>query len=192
MRDIPSSSCRAVFRFFISSVIVQGLALAAANAAFFSPAENVWWIVSIGLLIIALVHASWLALASDLRHRDHIGKLKDEFALEREKLRNSAEKEKHYLVAETQRRISREAAAQTARANFRAGSLAAAAVAIGALMMMAQLFTLGWVAIGTAGGGVAGYLLRRRHERVQQEAVVAAKQTAVVVEGTLLESKDTS
>jgi|GEM_PF-4500107 len=56
-------------------------------------------------------------------------------------------------------------------------------------MMMAQLFTLGWIALGTAGGGVAGYLLRRRHERLQQEAVVAARQAPVVVEGTLLESE---
>lgn len=182
-----------VIRFFISSVIVQSLALASAIAAYMSPSENVWWLVSLGLLIIALVHASWLALASDLRHRDHIGTLKDQFSLEREKIRSAAEKEKHNLVAETQRRISREAAAQTARANFRAGSLAAAAVAIGALMMMAQLFTLGWIALGTAGGGVAGYFLRRKHERLQQEAAVAAAAVAakpdpVVVEGRLLES----
>ncbi|MEM6988697.1 MAG: hypothetical protein AAF499_19505 [Pseudomonadota bacterium] len=180
-----------MIRFFISSVLVQGLALAAAIGAFMSPAENIWWLVSIGLLIIALVHASWLSLASDLRHRDHIGKLKDEFSMEREKIRNAAEKEKHNLVAETQRRISREAASQTARANFRAGSLAAAAVAIGGLMMMAQLFTLGWIAIGTAGGGVAGYILRRRHERLQREASVAAEQAPVVVEAKLIESEKT-
>ena len=177
-----------MIRFFISSVLVQSLALAATIGAFLSPAENVWWLVAIGLVIIALVHASWLSLASDLRHRDHVGKLKDEFSLEREKIRNAAEKEKHNLVAETQRRISREAAAQTARANFRAGSLAAAAVALGGLMMLAQLFTLGWIALGTAGGGVAGYLLRRRHERLQREASVAAQAAPVVVEGTLLES----
>lgn len=173
----------------MSSLLVQSLALAAAIAAFGSPAENIWWLVGVGVLIVALVHASWLSLASDLRHRDYIGKLKDEFSIEREKIRNAAEKEKHNLVAETQRRISREAASQTARANFRAGSLAAAAVAIGGLMMMAQLFTLGWVAIGTAGGGIAGYILRRRHERLAKEAQVAAKRTPVVVEGKLIESE---
>jgi len=74
-----------------------------------------------------------------------------------------------YQQHDTHKLVSKEAARASARANTKVGLIAAVAVVGGVTLIAAQMFALGILTLSTAGGGLAGYLMRLRQEKANKE-----------------------
>ena len=119
------------------------------------------WPIVVVLVVIGLVAAFWFnAMAVNMRSSE-IERLRSEFASEREALRVKAERDKTREVRRSHKVIASETRRVTAKANFKVGAAMTGAVAVGALMMLTNFFTLGLVLLTGAGGALGGYLLRR-------------------------------
>jgi len=118
--------------------------------------------LAIPLLIIALILAFWFSSIAGHHSKDAIGKVKDDFANEREKLRNNAQRAKERVIKDAHKNITQETKKAHAKANFKVGAAFAAALGIGALFVFAQMVTAGLLAITATGGVMGGYYWRGR------------------------------
>ncbi|MCO4844760.1 MAG: hypothetical protein KC427_01925 [Sulfurovum sp.] len=114
------------------------------------------------LLIISLVVAFWFSSIAGHHSKDAIGKVKDDFANERDKLRVNAQRAKDRVIKEAHKNIAKETQKAHAKANFKVGAAFAAALGVGALFIFAQMVTAGLLAITGAGGVMGGYYWRGR------------------------------
>lgn len=118
--------------------------------------------LAIPLLIIALVVAFWFSSIAGHHSKDAIGKVKDNFANERDKLRVNAQRAKERVIKEANKNITKETQKAHAKANFKVGAAFAAALGVGALFIFAQMVTAGLLAITATGGVMGGYYWRGR------------------------------
>lgn len=116
--------------------------------------------IAIPLLIIALIIAFWFNSIAGYHSKDAIGKVKDDFANEKEKIHANAQRAKERVIKEAQKDITKEATKTHAKANFKVGAAFAAALGIGALFVFAQMVTAGLLAIAATGGVMGGYYWR--------------------------------
>ena len=139
-------------------------------------------IIGLGLMLSVLA-SLWFASIATHRHKDQLSKTIEQYAREREDIRVKAERQKIKIIRQSQQQISRETGRAHAKANFKVGAAFAGMAAIGALMLFTQFVTAGLLVMSTAGGGVMGYLMRRRQElRVQKKLTEAENKTFGVLE----------
>jgi len=137
--------------------------------------------LSIPLLFIALIVAFWFSSIAGHHSKDAIGKVKDDFANEREKLRTNAQRAKDRVIKEAHKNISKETQKAHAKANFKVGAAFAAALGIGALFVFAQMVTAGLLAITATGGVMGGYYWRgRRLENERLREIESPKDLDVI------------
>lgn len=116
--------------------------------------------LAIPLLFIALIVAFWFTSMAGHYGKDAIGKAKDEFANEREKLLLNAHRAKERVIKDAQKNITRESTKTHAKANFKVGAAFAGALGVGALFVFAQMVTAGLLALAATGGAMGGYYWR--------------------------------
>ena len=116
--------------------------------------------VVIPLLLIALIVAFWFSSIAGHHSKDAIGKVKDEFANERDKLRVNAQRAKERVIKEAHKNIAKETKKAHAKANFKVGAAFAGALGVGALFIFAQMMTAGLLAISASIGAMGGYYWR--------------------------------
>ena len=127
--------------------------------------------LAIPLLIISLVVAFWFNSIAGHHSKDAIGKAKDDFANEKEKIRANAQRAKERVIKESHKNIAKETQKAHAKANFKVGAAFAAALGVGALFIFAQMVTAGLLAITATGGVMGGYYWRGRrleNERLRE------------------------
>lgn len=118
--------------------------------------------LAIPLVIIAIIVAFWFSSIAGHHSKDAIGKVKDDFANERDKLQANAQRAKERVIKEAHKNIAKETKKAHAKANFKVGAAFAAALSVGALFIFAQMLTAGLLAITATGGVMGGYYWRGR------------------------------
>lgn len=124
-----------------------------------------WLRLVIPVLIAGLLTAFWFGSIAARQRKDKISRLKEDHAKERESIRVTAERAKSELVKQAQRKTLQEVKRASMRANIKIGLAFAGATGLGALLVLTQFMTLGWLTLAAAGGGLGGYLLRIRQEK---------------------------
>jgi len=94
--------------------------------------------------------------------------LQEEHAKEREKIRVNAERQKIRLVNKNHKQILKETRRAHTAANFKIGAILAGFFTLGGIMLYSQFITIGLLALTTGGGGLAGYLVRLKQEKISQ------------------------
>ncbi len=119
-------------------------------------------IVRVGtpLLFIALIIAFWFNSIAGHHSKDAVGKVKDHFANEREKIRINAQRAKERAVKTIRKESAKETAKAHAKANFKVGAAFAGMLGVGALFVFAQMLTAGLLAISATVGAMGGYYWR--------------------------------
>lgn len=175
-----------MFRFLPGILLIQLATAGLLFAVFKSGLTQEMLLIIIGLgLMLSVLAALWFASIATHRHKDQLTRTIEQYAREREDIRVRAEQQKIKILRQSQKQISRESSRVNAKANFKVGAAFAAVAAIGALMLFTQFVTAGLLLMSTAGGGIMGYLVRRRQElRMQQKLVEAENQALQVLEKT--------
>jgi hypothetical protein len=128
--------------------------------------------ITIPLLFIALIVAFWFNSIVGHHSKDAIGKVKDDFVNEREKIRTNAQRAKDRAVKAVQKESAKETAKAHAKANFKVGAAFAGMLGVGALFIFAQMLTAGLLAISASIGAMGGYYWRgRRFENNRLEEI---------------------
>lgn len=130
--------------------------------------------VAIPLLLIALILAFWFNSIAGHHSKDAIGKVKDHFTNEREKIRTNAQRAKDRAVKAVQKESAKETAKAHAKANFKVGAAFAGMLGVGALFVFAQMLTAGLLAISATVGAMGGYYWRGK--RIQNNRLKALEQ----------------
>lgn len=155
------------------SLAIQIAALVVTLGVFQVGTTDAWIAAGIYLLTSSFIFAYLIKLLSDIRVKDATAAEREKYLAERERIKVEAEQEKLNMVRDTHKQVSKEAAKASARANAKIGLIAAVAVAGGVALIAAQAFALGILMLSTAGGGLAGYLMRIQQEKKQQLKKVA-------------------
>ena len=116
--------------------------------------------IAVPLLVIALVVAFWFNSIAGHHSKDAIGKMKDDFHNEREKIRTNAQRAKSRAVNAVRKESAKETARAHAKANFKVGAAFAGMLGVGALFVFAQMLTAGLLAISATVGAMGGYYWR--------------------------------
>ncbi len=124
-----------------------------------------WLRLVIPVLIAGLLTAFWFSSIAARQRKDKINRLKEDHAKERESIRVNAERAKSELVKKAQRKTLQEVKRASTRANIKIGLAFAGAAGLGAVLILTQFLTLGWLTLAAAGGALGGYLLRIRQEK---------------------------
>ena len=124
-----------------------------------------WLRLVIPVLIAGLLTAFWFGSIAARQRKDKINRLKEDHAKERESIRVNAERAKSELVKQAQRKTLQEVKRASTRANIKIGLAFAGAAGLGAVLILTQFLTLGWLTLAAAGGALGGYLLRIRQEK---------------------------
>ncbi len=162
-----------MMRLFALCLIIQVAAAAVALGVYQVGTRDAWLAAGCYLLVSSFIFSYWLKLLSDIRVKDVTSEVREKFLAERERIKVQAEQEKLSMVRDTHKQVSREAARASARANTKIGLIAVAAVFGGITLIATQMFALGILTLSTAGGGLAGYLMRVRQERNAQHRRLA-------------------
>jgi len=123
-----------------------------------------WLSLLIPLLVIGFFAAFWFSSLAKHQIKDEITAAASQHAREKEKLQINAERAKTRLVKKTQQQIAREGQLAHSKANFKVGAAFAGTIALGGLMLITELLTLGLLTMSTAGGALGGYLFRAKKE----------------------------
>ncbi|MGB0867582.1 MAG: hypothetical protein ACPGSC_13815, partial [Granulosicoccaceae bacterium] len=150
-------------------LLIQVAAVVVTLGVFRVGTNDAWIAAGIYLISSSFIFAYWIKLLSDIRLKDSIAAEREKYLAERERIKLQAEQEKLNLVRDTHKLVSKEAAKASARANTKVGLIAAVAVVGGVTLIAAQMFALGILTLSTAGGGLAGYLMRLRQEKANKE-----------------------
>ncbi len=154
------------YRFLPGLIMVQ-LATAALVIAAASGAGAInWTLAAVASVLITLVVGFWFASIAEHARKDMLAEVREKFAQERERLVVAAETEKRTIVEESHRRIVEETNRAHAKANFKLGAAVVGMAGIAGVLLYAELFTLALLTITTAGGALAGYLVRGRQDAV--------------------------
>jgi len=137
--------------------------------------------IVIPLLLIALIVAFWFNSIAGHHSKDAIGKMKDHFFNEREKIRTNAQRSKDRALKAAHKQSAKETAKAHAKANFKVGAAFAGMLGVGALFVFAQMLTAGLLAISATVGAMGGYYWRgKRIENKQLNEIVNRSHTKVI------------
>lgn len=149
-----------LLKFFFGVVLVQ---VTAYFLILLTPNElnfTAFLRLALPLLFIAVIVAFWFNSIAGHHSKDAIGKVKDEFASERDKLRVNAQRAKERVMKTAQKDIAKETAKAHAKANFKVGAAFVGMLGVGALFVFAQMMTAGLLAISATVGAMGGYYWR--------------------------------
>ncbi len=156
-----------MFKFLPSLIVLQILLALVVIAVLQSGHELAAIVIAVFILVAGVAFAFWFRSISDLRSKDVIASIKEEHALDREKIRVETEQEKIKVISDAQKQVTKQVNRVNAKANFKAGVVMTAAVGLGSLLIIGQMVTLGLLILTTAGGGLAGYMIRARQEKLK-------------------------
>lgn len=147
---------------FLAGVLLVQAATAIQVVAALTTGGAVSWILFATLSVTAGVFAAlWLASIANHRSRETLFQAQARFSRERERIRLQSERDKTRLLGRTEVRVARAADQARSRGNLKASIAMAGLVGVSALLLMAQLFSLGLLVLTTAGAGLAGYAIGR-------------------------------
>ena len=136
------------------------------------------------LLTLAILIALWFGSIAKHISKDAIYKITHGFNREKEKIRLKAEKDKNKIFEQTRKRITKETQRVHGKANLKVGAAFAGAAGAGVLFLITNLLTLGLLTLATAGGALAGYVIRTRQElrgsKKQQEKLQQSRAPKVI------------
>jgi len=152
-----------MIRFLLGILLIQ---ISTVLLVFLAPElKGIGWLnLIIPLLVISFFAAVWFSSISKHQIKDEVNAAESLHAREKEKLQINAERAKTRLVKKTQQQIAREGKLAHSKANFKVGAAFAGTIALGGLMLITELLTLGLLTISTAGGALGGYLFRAKKE----------------------------
>lgn len=153
------------FRFLPGLILVQLATAVLAIVAVSGPGQVNWLLAAVAALLVTIVVGFWFASIADHARKDLLANERERFAQERERLVVAAETEKRNVLEDSHRKIVQETSRAHAKANFKLGAAVAGMVGVAGVLLYIEMVTLALVALTTAGGGLAGYLLRIRQER---------------------------
>ena len=155
-----------MFRFFPAILLIQIITAALIFALIKGEYDNqLLVILAVFWLIISILTSFWFSSIANHVHKDALAKTVDEHAREREKIRVNAERQKTKVLKNSHEEILKESRRVNRKANMKVGSILVFSAAVGGVMLFTQFITAGLLILGTAGGGLAGYLGRLRQER---------------------------
>ena len=177
-------------KFLPGLIVVQVAAAALAVVVAASGGIIGWTLAAIVACTLTLIVGLWFGSIADHIRKDALTDLREEFTRDREHLLVAAEVDKRSIIEESHRRIIEESRQAHARANFKLGAAVSGMVGIAGILLYIELFTLALVTATTAGGALAGYLVRARQDgrllrRPEREV---RDTTAVSVEELLAEA----
>jgi hypothetical protein len=173
-----------MLRYLPGILLVQVATVALVLAALQTDDRELWIAIAGLALIINLMTAFWFGSITSHLKKDAIARVREQFSVEREKLRVNAERQKSRLLKKSHEEITRATNRVHARASLKVGAAFTGIIGAGVLMMFTQFMTLGVLTLTTGGGALAGYLARVRQElpRKKKQALIAVdKQQPPVV-----------
>lgn len=159
------SNISILFKFLVGILLIQGAAAVLAYAALNSEHIEVWLLLGALALIMGFLAAFWFVSVAAHCRKDALARVQENFSREREQVRVKAEREKTKVIQQSHRQIAKERNRVQHKANFKVGASLAAALGLGALMLLTQFVTIGLLTLTAAGGALGGYLFRARHDR---------------------------
>ncbi|MFZ0241373.1 MAG: hypothetical protein WAL90_06965 [Desulfobacterales bacterium] len=142
-------------------VITIGLVLTAPGEL-----QNWGWLrVAVPVVIAGLLTAFWFGSIAAHQRKDDIGRLKEQYAREREAIRVNAERAKTRLVKQAHQETLQAVRRSDRRANIKVGLAFAGAAGVGGFLILMQFMSLGLLTLAGAGGALGGYLWRSRQEK---------------------------
>ncbi len=152
-----------MIRFLFGILLIQ---ISTVLLVFLAPdLQGIGWLsLIIPLLVIGFFAAFWFSSLAKHQIKDEVTAAESQHAREKEKLQINAERAKTRLVKKTQQQIARESKVAHSKANFKVGAAFAGTIALGGLMLITELLTLGLLTMSTAGGALGGYLFRAKKE----------------------------
>jgi hypothetical protein len=178
-----------MFRFLPGIIVAQAAAAVLVLAAMGSSRDVGWAPIGALAAIIALLVAVWFGSIADHVRKDALADARNTFARERESLVVSAETDKRAALEESHQRIVRETNRAHARANFKLGAGLAGLLSLGGLMFAIEFVTLSLLIFATAGGALAGYLVRARQDSLSSRKKAAAPALAPPYAGKTIEAE---
>lgn len=158
-----------MFRFFFGILLIQVISL----VVFWVNMDiTITWStelalkIGLPLLLLALTTALWFDALGRSRATQTVAKMRETHAREREKLQINSEREKHKVIKDAHKQITRQTRLASGKANLKVGLAFAVAACAGVLMLLTELVTFGMMTLMTAGGALSGYLFRAKRERL--------------------------
>lgn len=188
-----------MFKFLPGIVLIQFISAFMVIAAFNWLRDLQLIVVVIMLsLIVAVLTAFWFAAIARDMYQDERNQIREQHALDREKLLLdtekvkagiaeeksrlqeqharererillNAEREKTTVVTESFRQLEKEIRKAQSRASLKVGAAFTLAAVAGGVMVFSQLVTVGMMVLVASGSGLAGYLTRARQERLSRQ-----------------------
>lgn len=155
-----------LFKFFIGTLLVQGVTVILVVAAMRSQLEETWIIFALLGLTTGFLAALLFASIASHANKDALNKIKENFSQQREKIRLRAEKEKTKVIEKSHRQIIKQTSRARTKADFKTRAAFVGLAGFGALMLFTQFATMGLLTLTTAGGALAGYVFRARQQRL--------------------------
>jgi len=161
-------------RYFLGIVLIQVISVAVfwvnLDITLAWSIELVLKIV-LPLLLLATTTALWFDTIGRGRATQALARMQATHARDREKLQLKSEREKHKVIKQAHKEITRQTRRASGRANLKVGAVFLFAGGVGVVMLLIELVTFGMMTLMTAGGALSGYLFRARREKsVQAEA----------------------
>lgn len=151
---------------FLAGVLLVQAATAIQVVAALSSGDAVSWLLFTTLSVTSGVFAAlWFASIANHRSRETLFEANERFSRERERIRVQAERDKGQILGKTQARVARAASQARASGNLKAGAALTGLIGVSAILLVAQFFSLGLMALTTAGGALAGYAAGRYQDR---------------------------
>lgn len=173
-----------MLRYLPGIVLVQLVTLAFFWANQTGSTQELLLRVVLPSVLFAFVTAFWFSAVSRTQAEKQLGKLRQAHSEDREKLQREMERsrsdvlqkasadrakimerahvEREKLVKKTHKEVLRTERSASRRASLKVGLAFAAVAALGVVMLISELLTLGLMTLTTAGGALGGYLLRWR------------------------------
>lgn len=168
-------------KFLPGIIVVQAITAGLVVAAMDAASERHHLVFLAIAVIVALMLALWFAAIGEHIRKDALLRAKDDFAREREKIIVNAEADKRSMLEQTHDRIVRETNRAHARANLKLGAALTGLVGIGALLLAVEFISIGLMTLATAGGMLAGYVMRARQDAIRRRQLDIRKPDAPAV-----------
>ena len=151
-----------IFKFLIGIILAQTATGILVVVALRTENREVWLLLGLLGLTLSLLTAFWFASIVTHAKKDATSHMREGFSREREKFRVRAEREKSKVMEKSHQRIIKDRSRTRSKANTKSNALFAGALALGGIMLFTQFLTFGLLLMTTAGGALAGYLMRSR------------------------------
>jgi len=125
-----------MFRFLPGVVLIQLATAVVIYALLNVPLDsNQFYAIILLAVMVTVLAAFWLASIAGNLNQAKLAKVQESHAQEREKIRVNAERQKTRLVKESHKQITTATNRAHAKASFKVGSVFAAAIGLGGLMV---------------------------------------------------------